>query len=546
VSRAVLLVGGMVAAMTILATAGHDALPAIMIDSGYTPVMKLVVSTVLALIIVAQLVLWRKPRRSVLDLWLMVVMCAWLFDVALSAVFNAGRFDLGFYGGRLYALLAASFVLGALLIETTGMHARLARAQTRLEDHAREHEERVRARTAELGNANVALKAEIIERKQAEAQLVQAQKMEAIGNLTGGMAHDFNNLLGVIVGNLDVLHDLIKDDAEAGELAGEALDAALRGAELTRRLLAFARRQPLKPARIDVNELVDGIKQLLTRTLGEDIGITQHLAPGLWPIVADQAQIEAALTNLATNARDAMPKGGRLTITTSNRGLDADYAAQHLGVVPGDYAMIEVSDTGAGIAPDVLTRIFEPFFTTKAEGKGTGLGLAMVFGFMKQSGGHINVYSEVGVGTTFRLYLARDEGGVEAAKRPAVEEVPLGHGEVILAVEDNAALRRIVARQARELGYSVLEAENGVTALALMERERVDLLFTDLVMPGELSGLELARAVAGRWPHIRIVLTSGFSEAKIDANLNTAAARLLTKPYRKDDLARALRETLAS
>jgi signal transduction histidine kinase/CheY-like chemotaxis protein len=459
-------------------------------------------------------------------------------------VIGSSRYDLGWYAGRSYGLLAASFVLVALLLETNGLHIRLAKAKGQIEEHAKQLEERVRARTAELDRANAALTAQIAERKQAEAQLVQAQKMEAIGNLTGGMAHDFNNLLGVIIGNLDVMHDLIKDDAEADELAGEALDAALRGAELTRRLLAFARRQPLRPARVDVNDLVDGIQKLLTRTLGEDIEITQDLAPGAWPVVADAAQLEAALTNLATNARDAMPKGGRLSITTSNRGLDVDYAAQHLGVVPGDYAMIEVSDTGAGIAPDVLTRIFEPFFTTKAEGKGTGLGLAMLFGFMKQSGGHINVYSEVGVGTTFRLYLPRDEEGVVAAKRPAVEAVPLGHGEVVLAVEDNAALRRIVARQARELGYRVLEAENAVAALALMERERVDLLFTDLVMPGELSGLELARAAAGRWPHIRVVLTSGFSEAKINANLDTAAARLLTKPYRKEDLALALHAAL--
>jgi signal transduction histidine kinase len=547
-TAAAIAVGGvvaLVAALTLLATVGHDLLPEIMRGADYSMVVSKGISPTMWLLSLAALfALWRRRHSSVLDLWLMVVMCAWLFDIALSAVIGSSRYDLGWYAGRSYGLLAASFVLVALLLETNGLHLRLAKAKGQIEEHAKQLEERVRARTAELDRANAALTAQIAERKQAEAQLVQAQKMEAIGNLTGGMAHDFNNLLGVIIGNLDVMHDLIKDDAEADELAGEALDAALRGAELTRRLLAFARRQPLRPARVDVNDLVDGIQKLLTRTLGEDIEITQDLAPGAWPVVADAAQLEAALTNLATNARDAMPKGGRLSITTSNRGLDVDYAAQHLGVVPGDYAMIEVSDTGAGIAPDVLTRIFEPFFTTKAEGKGTGLGLAMLFGFMKQSGGHINVYSEVGVGTTFRLYLPRDEEGVVAAKRPAVEAVPLGHGEVVLAVEDNAALRRIVARQARELGYRVLEAENAVAALALMERERVDLLFTDLVMPGELSGLELARAAAGRWPHIRVVLTSGFSEAKINANLDTAAARLLTKPYRKEDLALALHAAL--
>jgi PAS domain S-box-containing protein len=240
-----------------------------------------------------------------------------------------------------------------------------------------------------------------------EAHLRQAQKMEAIGTLTGGMAHDFNNLLSVIIGNLDLARSMSGITCEVDELVGEALDAALRGADLTRRLLAFARRQALQPAAIEINRLVTDLARLLSRTLGEQITLQLDLAPQLWLAVTDPAQLEAAVTNLATNARDAMPLGGKLAITTSNRLLDADYAARQLDVTPGDYVLIEVTDEGSGMAPDVLAHVFEPFFSTKDPGKGTGLGLAMVFGFMKQSGGHVSVYSEVGQGTTFRLYLPR-------------------------------------------------------------------------------------------------------------------------------------------
>jgi len=666
---------GVVAAMTLLATAGHEFLPDIMVGNAYTSTMIFVISAVWTLSFAALILLWRRPRPSILDLWLMVVMCAWIFDVALSAVFNAGRFDLGFYAGRIYGLLASSFVLMALLMETNGLQRRLAAARAGLQHHARDLEARVRERTVELGRSNEMLTTEVAERKQAEqellrtqrfldviiesipaplvvkdarelkfvlinraaeellgydrsevvgrkahdlfpkaeadeidaydrqvlssgsphvraersfttrkrgvrilrtkmvpvldehgqaqyvlgigddvteqrqteAQLHHAQKMEVIGNLTGGMAHDFNNLLAVIVGNLDVLRSLMAGNATVDELGGEALGAALRGAELTRRLLAFARRQPLQPIQIDVNSLVSDITKLLSRTLGEQISIDVSLAPDLWPVVADPAQLEAALTNLATNARDAMPKGGRLTITTANRELDEDYAAQHPEVVAGKFTMIEVSDTGTGMPPQVLGRIFEPFFTTKEEGIGTGLGLSMVFGFMKQSGGHINVYSEPGVGTTFRLYLPRAAEAGDTRSLPIVEEeVVRGNGETVLVVEDKAPLRRIVVRQVGELGYRALEAENAAAALGLLEQEQVDLLFTDVVMPGEMSGLQLARIAVGRWPRIRVILTSGFPGAKAGGNLDVAAKeRLLSKPYRKEDLARALNEVLA-
>jgi two-component system, chemotaxis family, CheB/CheR fusion protein len=387
---------------------------------------------------------------------------------------------------------------------------------------------------------------EQIERTKLEAQLHQAQKMEAIGNLTGGMAHDFNNMLGVIIGNIDLLRDLKGEDSDIDELTREALDAAFRGADLTRRLLAFARQQPLRPQHVDVNELVSGITRLLRRTIGEDIEISLDLAPELWPVVVDPAQLEASLTNLATNARDAMADGGRLVIVTGNRTLDADYAAQHAEVVPGGYAMLEVSDTGSGMTPEVMHRIFEPFFTTKSRDKGTGLGLSMVFGFIKQSGGHIGVYSEPGIGTTFRLFLPRMTEDVPVVEESGATPLLHGRGEWILVVEDNAALRRVVTRQLGELGYRVLAAENAAAGLELLDRQSIDLLLTDIVMPGGINGRELARRARQRWPGIKIVFTSGFSEARLtgDAGPLAACTPLLSKPYRKEDLASAAREAL--
>jgi PAS domain S-box-containing protein len=388
---------------------------------------------------------------------------------------------------------------------------------------------------------------DMTEQRRSEERVRQAQKMEAIGNLTGGMAHDFNNVLGVIIGNLDLARTLIDENGAVSELLGDATAAAVSAAEMTRRLLAFARQQPLRPQRIDVNAQVAGIVRLLRRTLGEDIEIALDLAADLWPVVADAAQLEAAITNLATNARDAMPNGGKLSVTTTNRELDADYAAAHIEVAPGAYTAIEVTDTGSGMSSDVVERIFEPFYTTKDTGRGTGLGLSMVFGFIKQSGGHISVYSEPGVGTTFRLYFPRADAAVEQAEEENKEPAPRpGAGEIVLAVEDNPGLRRIVLRQLRQLGYRSLEADGPAAALAVLEKEKVDLLFTDVVMPGGIDGIALAKQAVARWPALRVVLTSGFPGTKIDDQLGPleGAVRLLSKPYRTSDLARLLRETL--
>jgi PAS domain S-box-containing protein len=775
----------------LLAANCHRVLPTIMQGNGYTPALIFVVSSVWAFSLGALLALWLKRPRSVLDLWLMVVMCAWLFDVALSAVLNHGRFDLGFYAGRIYGLVAASFVLSMLIAEIGGLYSRLAAATGQLEAHAAVLEDRVRDRTADLLSANRELTAiiaaspvavfmiagdgrvvfwgasaervfgyteaealgqrpsqlfdhwldeamaditrasddpaasgssetrhrckdgvaidtlaswvrvndeagkmrgimyavanisrhkqteqnlfnaqerskqtlaalrnseatlrraqriaqigttlrnlqtgevewsdeayrimgvtrgawaptqenilalihpddrdkaagklfptggqaispvegriirpdgnvrvlyreheiirdedgnplylagtvqDITERKNTEEQLRQSQKMEAIGNLTGGMAHDFNNLLGIIIGNLDIARDKVGDDDDLNEMIGEALDAAWRGADLTRRLLAFARRQPLRPVRVDVNKLVKDTVKLLRRLIGEDVQVELTLADGVWSVIVDPAQLEASLANLATNARDAMPKGGRLIIATANRQLDADYVAAHSDASIGDFVMIEVSDTGTGMSPEIMSRVFEPFFTTKEAGKGTGLGLSMVFGFLRQSEGHVNVYSEVGVGTTFRLYLPR--AAVETAQRDVNDAHPIarGTGQSVLVVEDNAGMRRIVQRQIGELGYRVVDCDSAAAGLEVLQREPIDLLFTDIVMPGGLDGIELAKLARDHWPALKIVLTSGFPQSRLDGDGTVFhGMELLSKPYSKEALAQTLRAVL--
>jgi signal transduction histidine kinase/CheY-like chemotaxis protein len=397
------------------------------------------------------------------------------------------------------------------------------------------------AQAAEISRLFEDARREAAERERAEAQLRHVQKLEAIGNLTGGIAHDFNNLLAIIIGNLDWLRESggIGDN---DELLRDALDAAVRGADMTRRLLAFARRQPLKPQAVDVNDLVGGITRLLRRSLSERIEIVLDLAPELPAVVVDPAQLEASLTNLANNARDAMPDGGRLAIATRARRLDADYAALHADVVPGDYVMIEVADRGCGMSAEVAARIFEPFFTTKVTGRGTGLGLSMVFGFVKQSGGHITVYSEPGVGTAVGLYLP--VRAISAAETAAAWTSPARGSETVLVVEDSALVRRVAARQLERLGYAVLEAQDAAEAMTRLEAGPVDLLFTDVVMPGAMTGPQLARAALGRWPHLKVLLTSGFPEAAMRDEPGAAALPLLTKPYRAEELAGAVREVL--
>jgi PAS domain S-box-containing protein len=391
---------------------------------------------------------------------------------------------------------------------------------------------------------------DMTERKAVEDQLRQAQKMEAVGNLTGGVAHDFNNLLTVIMCNLDLLQEDVAGNAPAEEKINVILDAADRGADLTRHMLAFSRRQPLQAKEVDVNALIATTVRLLGRTLGENISIAVHPTAGLPAALVDPSQLETALMNIAINARDAMPDGGTLAISTGVADLDEAYAAQHPGVTPGAYVSIAVADSGIGMAPELLERIFEPFFTTKAVGQGTGLGLSMVYGFIRQSGGHINAYSEVGRGTVFKLFLPLAK---PAAARPGTEStapraVRSSGNEVILAVDDNPDIRATVVRQLRDLGYRVHEADSADAALQILDSEEsIDLLFTDMIMPGGVNGKELATKARAKRADLRVLFTSGFpgTSASHGAQLELGDV-LLSKPYHKHDLAKAIEVALST
>ncbi len=388
------------------------------------------------------------------------------------------------------------------------------------------------------------------ERNRLERQFLHSQKIEAVGQLTGGIAHDFNNLLGILIGNLDLIRERVEADTETIELVDAALDAGLRGADLNKRLLAFSRRQALQPEAVDVNAAIAGMVRLLRRSLGERVEIRLDCGEMLWPVTVDPVQLETAVVNLCINARDAMPQGGVLTVETANAVIDADYAVAHAELSPGDYVMVAISDTGTGMPPEILARVFDPFFTTKPVGRGTGLGLSMVYGFMKQSGGHVNVYSEPGRGTTVKLYLPRQTGG-KAAAEAAAAQTPVPRSErheLVLVVEDNPDMRRIAVRQLIELGYRVKEADNADQAMAVVGGGlRPDLLFSDVIMPGSMDGIGLAERLRLTHADLPVLLTSGFTErAVLEARVREGRAvfPMLSKPYRKDDLARALRRVL--
>ncbi len=394
--------------------------------------------------------------------------------------------------------------------------------------------------------ATVGIRTDITERKRQEEDRRQAQKMEAVGQLTGGVAHDFNNLLTIILGNLELLNELVEDPSEIDAMVGPARSAARRGAELTQRLLAFSRKQTLRPTTIDLQQLISGMADLLQRTLGETIEIKAVTIEQPWRTVADAGQVENALLNLAINARDAMPNGGELIFETGNAVLDEDYAAAHADSNPGDFVTLSVTDTGIGMSEDVLSRAFEPFFTTKDIGEGTGLGLSMVYGFVRQSGGHTRIFSEPGKGTTVRLYLPRAKGADAAADEAgATRAAPTG-SESILVVEDDDALRELAVRMLEGLGYGVASAPNGRLALALLENNPgVDLLLTDVVLPEGMSGRDVAEEVTRRRPGIKVLYMSGYADTVLaeHGKLSEQTA-LLKKPFMKRELAQALRSVL--
>jgi nitrogen-specific signal transduction histidine kinase/FixJ family two-component response regulator len=387
-------------------------------------------------------------------------------------------------------------------------------------------------------------------RAQAETAMRESQKMQAIGQLTGGIAHDFNNLLTVIMGNLELARSRLDPGDKLVVHIERSLWAAQRGGTLTGQLLAFARKQPLAPAAIDLSATLPEFVPLLRRTLGEHIDVRFIDAAGLWPAMADPAQLESAVLNLALNARDAMPGGGRLTIELANKVLDEAYARSHAEVTAGDYVMVAVSDTGHGMTPSIVARVFEPFFTTKEDGRGTGLGLAMVFGFVKQSGGHVKVYSEPNEGTSVKIYLPRAIGvaGQGTQRSYAPVELPRGSATV-LVVEDEAGVREIAVAILRSLGYRVLEAPDGEAGLRTFgaNAASVDLLLTDVVLPGKVRGRELAERITAMRPEVKVLYMSGYTENSIvhHGRLDDGV-QLLGKPFKREQLARKVAECLGT
>jgi signal transduction histidine kinase/CheY-like chemotaxis protein len=381
----------------------------------------------------------------------------------------------------------------------------------------------------------------------ADVQLRQAQKMEAVGQLTGGIAHDLNNILTVITGTIEILAEAVADRPELAAIAKMIDEAAARGGDLTQRLLAFARKQPLQPREVDVNSLVIETANMLRPTLGERVEVRMMLAGDTSRALIDPSQLANAILNLSLNARDAMPDGGKLIIETCNVVLDDNYASMNADVTAGNYVMIAVTDSGHGIPADMLNHVFEPFFTTKEVDKGSGLGLSMVYGFVKQSSGHIKIYSEEGHGTTVRIYLPQVIGAAEPAVTANPSSIEGGH-ETILVVEDDSLVRTFVVGQIQSLGYATLAAVNAAEAMLVINGpQEIDLLFTDMIMPGSMNGRQLADAALLRRTSLKVLFTSGYSnEAIIHHGHLDAGVLLLAKPYRKSDLARMIRTALAA
>ncbi|PZO80987.1 MAG: histidine kinase [Mesorhizobium amorphae] len=382
---------------------------------------------------------------------------------------------------------------------------------------------------------------------EAEEQVRQMQKMEAVGQLTGGIAHDFNNMMAVVIGGLNLLQRrLARGDTDVGRFIEGAMDGANRAAALTQRLLAFSRQQPLAPEAIDANAMLEGMTEMLTRTLGDNIRVQTVLQPELWRSRADPSQLENAILNLCVNARDAMPEGGQLTVLTTNVALWGEEAEQE-GVEPGEYVRLDVTDTGTGMSADVIEKAFDPFFTTKGVGKGTGLGLSQVFGFIRQSGGQVKILSELGTGTTVSVFLPRFEGSAPLPSARPREGLPEGAGsdEIVMVVEDEERVRQFSSEALRELGYRVVETRNATEALRMIEAgEPVSLVFTDIMMP-DMTGRQLAELALKARPGLRVLFTTAYiRDSLMDGGIFDRGANILSKPFSIEQLATKVREVL--
>jgi signal transduction histidine kinase len=514
---------GVIAGMCLLfllTTAGYSLLPPMVNEDGYTSAMLVVNVPSLVFSIIALIALGSRFPYSILDLWLLVVLCAWIPDVALSTIISAGRFDLGFAAGHLYGVLAASVVPVVLLVEAGRLTGRLDEAVA----------------VAEERNAQLAASRE---------ELAQGRRLEAIGQLTGGIAHDFNNLLTVIIGNLELVPRADNDAEKIEALAQAAMKAAQRGEHLVRQLLTYARKQINRPQIVNLNELIASIENLIHRVIGEQIEMVTTLSPALAPVQIDPAQFETALLNLAINSRDAMAGGGQMTIETGNVIVEQHHATNDPEVQPGHYVVVTVRDTGTGMTPAVLARAFDPFFTTKEVGKGSGLGLSQVYGFAKTAGGHVKIDSELGLGTIVKLYLPQSADRVissELETEPVSLQAASGRG-TILVVEDDEEVLAVTAESLRELGYQVVTAVGGAQALEILTGgQPIDLLLSDVIMPGGINGAQLAVRARHVRPELKVLLTSGYTAAALNRehglpdNLD-----IVGKPYRREELAKKLR-----
>jgi signal transduction histidine kinase/ActR/RegA family two-component response regulator len=453
-------------------------------------------------------------------------------DVGLDIVQSDGRAATRYLDFVYQPIRDPSGGVSGIFVQGSDVTARKL-AQDELRRYQNDLETLVRERTQAL--------------EETRAALQRSQKLEAIGKLTGGIAHDFNNILQIISGNLQLLHRHLGDNAMAGKRLETASGAVARGAKLSAQLLAFARRQPLQPVTTNLARVVNSMDDMLQRALGEMVEIATVCADGLWNTLVDPNQLENVVLNLVINARDAMPNGGRLTIELGNATLDEEYVSGETDIAPGQYVMLAISDTGAGMSREVLERACDPFFTTKPEGAGTGLGLSMAYGFVKQSGGHFKIYSEVGHGTTIRIYFPRS---LDAVVETAVSggEAIVGGSETILVVEDDAAVQATVVALLGDLGYRVLKADDADSAIGILKSGLpIDLLFTDVVMPGRLRSPELARHARQLHPDIAVLFTSGYTQdAIVHGGRLDPGVELLSKPYRREQLARKLRQMLAN
>jgi signal transduction histidine kinase/CheY-like chemotaxis protein len=557
--------------VVLLTTAGHDIMPTLLVPvegapPTYSMIYRVVLGTICALSVLNVLLLWRRKPQSVLDLWLMVVMCAWVFDLSLGAMLNARRFDLGFYVGRLYGLMAASFILMVLLIETRTLFSRLAHSLERQRgDAIRRAEEladamfALRRTDTELRRLNetleqrvaertAALEAEVVERERIRETMRETQKLEALGQMAGGIAHDFNNLLTIIMGNAGFLEDRLPEGHER-KAAAAITRAGDRGARLVRQILTFSRRQSVKLEIVDLNDRAAELADLLQRSTRGDIRIVTDFGADLWPFECDVAELELALMNLCVNARDAMPSGGLVRIEARNIPAGAEVRpaspeAHRIGgfqsgtVAPGDFVCIAIADTGTGVPPELLPKVFEPFFTTKAVGKGTGLGLYQVYGFAQQLGGAAEISTVPGAGTTVAIYLPRTiaAAGAETTVQAAA---PAGRGGMALLVEDDEEVAAAAMTVLSMIGYRSQHVRNAGTALALLlGGERFDLMLSDIVMPGGMNGLDLARRARQHFPWLPVLLSTGF--ARPAAEVHQAGFQIIAKPYNAASLLDAI------